>query len=179
MPRANPAAPESVDLFELRVRDHQVGLRAYIRALGVEDAWVDDLAQEAFIVAYRRLGDFDPDGDFGRWLRGIARHLAANERHKDARRARLLPMAVAEVLLDREGPDASGSAALVPIMKECVDQLPERNRDLLRRRYAGTETADALARELRVKADAVRQTLQRIRIAVKRCIERKRVIALP
>lgn len=177
MVNAKPAAPDPADSFEARVREHQAGLRAFVRALGVDDAWVDDLAQETFIVAYRRLNDFEPDADFGRWLRGIARHLVANERHKDARRSRLLPLAVADVLLNGGRADDSGPAdltRLVPVMQECVEQLPPRNRELLRRRYAGSEKTGALARELRMKADAMRQILLRIRIAVKECIERKR-----
>ncbi len=179
MPLADPVRPAPVDSFALRVREHQAGLRAFVRALGVDDAWVDDLAQEAFIVAYRRLGEFEPDADFGRWLRGIARYLVANERHKEARRSRLLPLVVADVLLNREGPEAGETAALVPVMQECVGQLPARSRELLQRRYAGSETAEALARELRLNADALRQSLLRIRIAVKRCIERKRALASP
>ncbi len=178
MPSDTPAASERADSFEIRVRDHQAGLRAYVRALGVDDAWVDDVAQEAFIVAYRRLGDFQPDADFGRWLRGIARHLVANERHKEARRSRLLPLAVAEVLQDREDAGASGPAAvLVPMLQECVSQLPERSRELLHRRYTGSETIEALARGLQLRADALRQSLLRIRLAVKRCVERKRAAA--
>jgi RNA polymerase sigma-70 factor (ECF subfamily) len=172
-----PAVSDPAESFEIRVREHQAGLRAFIRALGVDDAWVDDLAQEAFIVAYRRLADFAPDADFGRWLRGIARNLVANERHKEARRSRLLSLAVADVLLNREHADAPVQAdfnRLVPVMQECVGQLPPRSRELLQRRYAGSEKTGTLARELCMKADAVRQNLLRIRIAVKECIERKR-----
>ncbi len=182
MPHPEPAVPDPVDSFEVRVREHQAGLRAFIRALGVEDIWVDDLAQEAFIVAYRRLADFEPGSDFGRWLRGIARHLVANERHKDARRARLLPMAVADALLNRDPAGDSGPpelARLVPVMQECVARLPSRSRELLQRRYAACEKAGALARELRMNVDALRQSLLRIRIAVKQCIERKRAAVWP
>jgi hypothetical protein len=32
----------SVDEFSVHVREHQAGLRAFIRALGVEADWVDD-----------------------------------------------------------------------------------------------------------------------------------------
>jgi len=38
----------SLDEFSDRVREHQAGLRAFVRALGVETDWVDDIAQEAF-----------------------------------------------------------------------------------------------------------------------------------
>jgi RNA polymerase sigma-70 factor (ECF subfamily) len=166
----------AVHEFENLVREHQAGLRAFIRALGVEDGWVDDLAQESFIVAYRRLEDYETGTDFGKWLRSIARNLVANERRKSARRSRLLPFAVADVLLNHgHGSDVAGTYLdrLLPAMQECVGQLPQRSRELLHRRYAASENASALARELRMTADSVRQHLLRIRVAVKECIEKK------
>jgi RNA polymerase sigma-70 factor (ECF subfamily) len=165
--------PQAAREFENLVREHQAGLRAFIRALGVDEAWVDDLAQEAFIVAFRRLDDFETGTDFGKWLRRIARNLAANERRKSARRSRLLPFAVADVLLDRgRAHDAAETEfdRLLPALQECVGQLPPRSRELLHRRYTAGENAGALARELRTTAEAVRQNLLRIRIAVKECI---------
>jgi RNA polymerase sigma-70 factor, ECF subfamily len=176
MSKMESTVPQAVHEFENLVREHQAGLRAFIRALGVDEAWVDDLAQEVFIVAYRRREDFEPGTDFGKWLRRIARNLAANERRKNARRSRLLPFAVADVLLDQEhGGDAAETDLdrLLPALQECVGQLPERSRELLHRRYAAGENASALARELRLTADAVRQTLLRIRVAVKGCMEKK------
>ena len=44
--------------FEELVREHQGGLRAFIRALGTNETWVDDLAQEVFIIAYRKREQF-------------------------------------------------------------------------------------------------------------------------
>jgi RNA polymerase sigma-70 factor (ECF subfamily) len=175
MSKELPVEPPDIQSFENLVREHQAGLRAFIRALGADDAFVDDLAQEVFIVAYRRLEDFEAGTDFGKWLRGIARHLVANERRKDARRARLLPLAVADILFNREPADAvpSDFTRLLPVMQECVGQLPPRSRELLHRRYAGGENARTLAHALRLNADAVRQTLLRIRVVVKECIERK------
>jgi len=174
MSQENPTTTPATPPFEDLVREHQAGLRAFIRALGADEAFVDDLAQESFIVAYRRLDAFAAGTDFGRWLRGIARHLVANERRKDARHSRLLPLAVADILMNHEPADAPADfARLLPVMRDCVGQLPPRNRELLQRRYAGGENARSLARKLRLKADAVRQTLLRIRVTVKECIERK------
>jgi len=161
--------------FEARVREHQAGLRAFIRALGADEAWVDDLAQEVFIVAYRRLNQFEPGTDFGKWLRSIARYLVANERRKEARHSRLLPFAVVDALLAHEPENAAETsiADLLPAMRDCVEQLPPRSRELLQRRYSDNENAATLARGLRMNADAVRQQLLRIRLAVRECVERK------
>ena len=168
----NCPAPED---FEARVREHQAALRAFIRALGADEAWVDDLAQEVFIVAHRRLNQFEPGTDFGKWLRSIARYLVANERRKEARHSRLLPIAVVDLLLAHESESAVETSItdLLPAMRDCVEQLPPRSRELLQRRYVDNENAATLARGLRINADAVRQQLLRIRLAVKECVERK------
>ena len=167
---------DGIETFSELVEEHQAGLRAFVRALGVDDAWVDDIAQEAFLVAYRRRNDFDPEADFGKWLRGIARHLVANERRKAGRRSRLLHQSLADVLMEA-GPaeEVAGVRApeLLVAMQSCVAQLPPRSRELLRCRYAEGENAARLAERLRLQADAVRQSLLRIRLAVKACIERK------
>ena len=171
-----PIESRSVQKFEGWVKEHQTGLRAFVRALGVDEAWVDDLAQEAFIVAYRRLDDFEPGTDFGKWLRRIARNLVANERRKDARHSRLLPFVVADVLLHHEAENdgwKSNFSRLLPVMQECLKSLSSRSQALLQRRYATGETASTLAKELSMNADRVRQILLRTRITMKDCIEKK------
>lgn len=160
--------------LEALVRDHQAGVRAFIRGLGVDAAWVDDLAQETFLVAHRRLDDLEPGRDPGRWLRGIARHLAANERRKAGRRARLLAGGLADLLIDRGEPEEAGPAlGWLEAMRSCLLELPEEGRDLLQRRYADGEAAEAMAARLGVRADALRQKLLRLRQIVKGCVERK------
>src|SRR3974390_2450479 len=98
-PDMNSVESCSVQEFEGWVREHQAGLRAFIRALGADEAWVDDLAQETFIIAYRRMEISRAATDLGKWLRGIARNLVANELRKEARRSRVFPSAIAQVLL--------------------------------------------------------------------------------
>ena len=167
----------NLEIFADLVRDHQAGLRAYIRSLGVQDIWVDDLAQEAFLVAYRRQADFRDDADYGKWLRGIARHLVSNERRKEARRSRLIHEELTSLFLEssrtNENDADSDFARLTPAMEECVEQLAPHSRELLERRYAQEEQATDLARRFRTSAEAVRQNLRRIRLFVKECVERK------
>jgi RNA polymerase sigma-70 factor (ECF subfamily) len=80
-----------------------------------------------------------------------------------------------DVLLAHEPENAAETsiADLLPAMRDCLEQLPPRSRELLQRRYSDNENAATLARGLRMNADAVRQQLLRIRLAVKECVERK------
>ena len=71
-----PKADLALKSFEILVRQHHRGLLAYALTLVPDAAAGEDIVQEAFLVAYRRLADFDASRDFGAWMRGIIRHSA-------------------------------------------------------------------------------------------------------
>ena len=166
-----------VERFTGLIREHEAGLRAFVRVLGVEPDWVDDVAQEIFLIAYRERSKFEAGRDFGRWLRGIARRVAANERRKEARHARLLGVAVAEILAQAEDAAetlvATDADHMTAALGECLSHLSERGRTMLCRRYEQGETAPLLAAAFNLSPDAVRQMLVRLRAAVKRCVQAK------
>lgn len=60
-------------------------VRSVARNLGTPDGELDDVAQETFVVAFRRIGDFH-SGKLSTWLYRITANLVAN-RHR-ARRVR-------------------------------------------------------------------------------------------
>src|SRR5437773_11146432 len=116
-------APDEFAGFSELVREHQAGLRAFIRALGVEADWVDDLAQETFVVAFQKQQQFENGKDFGKWLRGIARNLVANERRKEARRARILSGPFTDMLLEEQpatSEDTPDTSRLMEAMNDCI-----------------------------------------------------------
>lgn len=60
-------------VFEILVRRHQGLVRAQLRRLlGNDFATADDLAQETFVLAWRKLEQFRGDSRFGTWLHHIA-----------------------------------------------------------------------------------------------------------
>jgi RNA polymerase sigma-70 factor (ECF subfamily) len=79
------------DAFRLLVLRHERPVFRFLGLLGFAGPAAEDLAQEAFLRAYRHLRDFDPArAQFSTWLFTLARNLAANEkerahhRHEDA-----------------------------------------------------------------------------------------------
>jgi RNA polymerase sigma factor (sigma-70 family) len=92
---AQRAAAGDAAAFDLLVRLHQSQLRAFLlRLTGGRHALADDLAQETFLEAWRKITQFRGDGSFAGWLMRIAwsRYLM------EARRRKL------ESLGDAEGP---------------------------------------------------------------------------
>lgn len=168
------------ELFIEQVREHHAALRGFVRSLGVDPLWVDDVAQEAFIVAYNRLEEFDRSRDFGAWLRGIARNLVINERRKDARRKRILSENLTDVLLasssasDADDEDMGDDAlARLNALKECVKGLPEKSLRLLKSRYEDEHSANEMAEEFSMNPPAVRKALERLRTALRECMEER------
>jgi RNA polymerase sigma-70 factor (ECF subfamily) len=65
------------------VRRHQSAVRRFLRHLTRGDnAQADDLAQEAFLQAYRNLGRFRGDSRFETWILGIAYNCFRNARRR-------------------------------------------------------------------------------------------------
>lgn len=159
------------DRFTPLVAENQGWLRAYVRSLGIEAASVDDVAQDAFLVAYRRFAEYDPERPFAAWLKGIAKLIAANEHRRARSRGRLVEPSLAAVLavVDEEEPE--DEAGLERHLADCLQRLPEHSRELLRLRYQDELDATALGERLGRDGNAVRQALFRVRELVRRCVE--------
>ena len=94
--------------FEQLVRRHQGLVRAQLRRLlGDDPALADDLAQETFVLAWRKLDQFRGESRFGTWIYRIAyscflQHLRRGGAHAQ-------PMASLDEDEGAPGPDAPGT----------------------------------------------------------------------
>lgn len=76
--------------FEQLVRRHQGMVRAQLRRLAHGDAaTADDLAQETFLLAWRKLDQFRGDATFSTWLYRIAYSCFLQAHRKAAREVRV------------------------------------------------------------------------------------------
>src|SRR5436309_10178313 len=112
------------------------GLYAFVRwrCAGLND-WIDDIVQETWLTAIRRLRAFDPDqGSFADWLRGIAANLIRNQ----VRKRRPIPSFngrpethehAGQASADRRGQDQAEQIALA------LSRLPEHYEAALRAKY--------------------------------------------
>jgi len=62
----------STSAFEALVRRNQSLVRGFLRRLTGSAAHADDLAQETFLMAWRRIGSYQGTGSFKGWLVRIA-----------------------------------------------------------------------------------------------------------
>jgi RNA polymerase sigma-70 factor (ECF subfamily) len=186
-----PLDPEALDQALRRAREgdpdaygtvvsaSQARLRAFIAGYVPDAQWVDDIAQQAFVSAYRDLRDFQPGTDFYAWLRQIAYNHLRAELERASRRRRLERDHLAEITagelsrrLERERDEESLEA-----LRECVRRLSGTGRQIIRSYYGESLPLGRIARDLGRTADSLKVSLFKIRARLKSCIEGKQAAA--
>lgn len=101
------------------VRRHGSAVRGLLRRMGAEASVADDIAQDAFLQAFQRCGEFRAEGPFVGWVKRIAARLYLKRRAHEARY-------VAEVEPEDAAP-ASDTAGLMDL-DEALKGLSETER---------------------------------------------------
>ena len=101
------------------VRRHGSAVRALLRRMGAQPALADDIAQDAFIQAFQRCGEFRGEGTFAAWVKRIAARLYIKRVAKEARY-------VAEIENDEAAPAADPAGRVD--LDEALKSLSEAER---------------------------------------------------
>jgi len=168
-----PPLSDEADWFLDQVRREQSRLRAFVRSIGVRSEMVDDLVQDALVLAFEKLGEFDRNEDFGAWVRGIARRLVANARRKEGRRQRILSEHLTDVLVEYEPaqPAIEDGDERLAALEGCYERIPNHSRELLQLRCFEELPRGTIATRLGRTANDVRQILFRLRRMLLSCVE--------
>lgn len=67
------------------VRRHSSAVRGLLRRMGAQPALADDVAQDAFLMAFEKCAEFRAEGTFSAWVRRIAARLYIKRCRFDAR----------------------------------------------------------------------------------------------
>jgi RNA polymerase sigma-70 factor, ECF subfamily len=166
------------EAFAECVRQHQGLVRAYLsRHIRSAEA-ADDLAQETFLTAFRRLSSYQGRASLAGWLVGIARNLALDylrrEAHRYQRENTSLEKALRQWQLERVEADVPEEfEAELSALRNCLKDLPAPSRDVVMAHYFEERTAEEIAQEAGKNAGAVRMMLLRVRRMLSACVERR------
>ena len=146
------------------------GLYRYVhwRTGGLRD-WTDEVVQETWLTAVRRIRTFDPHrGDFLHWVRGIAVNVLRNYQRREHLRSSTTYLISAE-------PAASGTATGPLEDREKAEQiatalasLPEHYEYVLRAKYVDGQTVAQIAATRGETEKAVESLLTRAREAFRK-----------
>jgi len=143
--------------FAELVRAHHARLIGAVRALVRDAEAAEDLSQDALVEAYRQLPTLRRPESFCAWLFGIARHKALNHL-RTAKREVLAPVVEAP---QPDPPDDPHG------LRERLDQLPERDREILAARYLQDLSYAEIGEALGLTVNAVRVRCCRARQALR------------
>lgn len=117
-----PEAPE--DRFRGLFTRHYAAVRRFaLRRVGVDDA--DDVAEEVFTTAWRRIESVPAEPATLPWLYGVARRTVSNHLRSDRRRRRLFARAASQ-------PDSPTPADPDADLLAALARLSEGDREVLR-----------------------------------------------
>jgi RNA polymerase sigma factor (sigma-70 family) len=106
--------------FHQLVLRHEARLRAFLgRVAGAAEG--DDLAQDTFLRAWQRSGDYRGEGSYFGWLAGIGWRLFLDRRRRDGRRARWLA-AEQEDSVSSTPPESGAALDIARLFAQLGDQ---------------------------------------------------------
>jgi len=163
--------------FEQLVRRHQAAVhRAALSAVG-SAADADDVAQEAFLLAYQRLAGFRGDAAFKTWMLTITWNQAMNHRRKATRwfsrfmsvesdaGSEFAPIEFASSAGTPE--DLAAHAQLRGAIRDAIRALPSKLRDALLLAATGEYTYDEMGAMLDAKAGTIKWRVSEARRVLK------------
>ncbi len=179
-----------VEAFECLVMRHQrMLLNVAFRMIGVyEDAC--DIVQDAFISAWRKIGEFRGESKFSTWMTAIVVNLSRNRLQLLQQRERREAYSLDAPLPGKDGdimPDPSSDApSVLQLLEEselrlalqrCIEALTPEYREVLVLRDMQDMSYDEVGRVLKVREGTVKSRLFRARDAVKDCV--RKAVGMP
>lgn len=160
------AAAGDRSAFGELVRRHGSAVRGLLRRMGAPAAEADDVAQDAFLIAFERVGEFRGQGAFVAWVRKIAARAYLRRLQRERKIAALTAADEAEDVAAT--PDAAGRMDL----DDALRGLGAAERICVSMCYgAGLSHAEA--------ADALNLPLGTVKSHVKRGLEKLRARLAP
>lgn len=165
-----------LDAFAEIVRTYQHEIMRIVAYAMRDRPTSEDLVQQTFVNAYMNLEKFEPDQDFGAWLRAIARSVVRNELRRGGREAKRLRryQVWLEQRLGNNEQAERDEQRLASELEKCRERLSESAGKVLSMRYELAMGFEEMASALGRTVEATRQMLTRIRTSLRQCMEERR-----
>lgn len=154
-----------VNAFGELVQRYQASVFGVCYRLLGEAAEAEDLAQEAFLRAFRRLDSYDEGRPFGPWMRRVAANLCLNTLQQRRPTLAELEDELDEVPGDpEETPELAGDQAETrQRVRQALLRLPDHYRAVIELRHYQDMSYDEMAAALKIGVGDVRTRLFRAR----------------
>ena len=131
-----------------------------------------DILQDTNLVLWQKFDQFERGTNFMAWAREVAPYRVLRYRQLHANDAPTLEPSVLDVLANRlDNSDERRDSLYGAALPDCIEKLSDGDRELIALRYASGTAIKVLAERLHRSANAISQSLGRIRRLLKTCME--------
>ncbi len=162
-----PAQAEFLRLFLSSERE----LLRYVATLVPCAGDAEEIVQQTAVVLWEKFDQYNPQHPFTPWGCRFALNVAKQWMARQQRWKALLNGKLAEELLRRRNELLPDMEARIRHLDECMGKLPEDQRDIIDGYYFRKAKIESISRESSRSVDAIYKALQRIRQALRNCIE--------
>lgn len=150
---------------------HEPKVRAFVRAglPTIED--VNEVMQEASLVAWRKFSSLKDSEGFGRWMCVIARYEILKYRRSKARDLLVLDDDLLGIITDEGLEEENARGEELKALQKCIRRLPEKHQGLVIKAYTPGQSKKRLAAEVGKTPAALYQLLSRLRLSLLNCIQ--------
>ena len=169
--RATSNDGKRYEAFVRLLVEHEPQVRSFLR--GLLPTWhdVEEVAQEASLVAWRKFGDFQQGTSFGGWLLTIARFEALKHRRRVARTPLVFADDVWDLLVD-EAREEDTAQIRREHLEACLEKLHPDRRDVLLRVHAPGVVMRDVALQSGKSEQAFYKAIQRLRRVLLDCVSK-------
>jgi RNA polymerase sigma-70 factor (ECF subfamily) len=164
----SPDEQQRYELFMKHLLQHEPRVRGFLR--GLLPTWhdVEEVVQEASLVAWRKFSEFEEGTSFGGWFLTIARYEAMSYRRRLARS----PLVFSDDLCNLLAEEAEKEPQCVrrDRLEGCLQVMDSRNRELLMKIYSSGVSMRELAKQSGRSEQAFYKVVQRLRSWLYNCI---------
>lgn len=157
----------------LLIAAHQTRLRAFLRCLLVPGNDVEDVLQEINRILWQKAHGFEPESEFWAWASQVARFEVLSYFRKRQRDLVAPDSPLVEQLASLATEEFKHGDARRAALDECVSRLPPAQRQLLEMKYFSDQSISQISDQTNRTQGTIRQTLYRIRDALRQCMTRK------
>ena len=158
------------EAFVRLMTEHQGRLFGYVYSLLGDPDRANEVLQETNVILWRDHREFRTGSNFKAWAFRIAHFQVMAWRQRQIRDRLVFEDDVLDVLAAEARQVDEAFDERRDRLGACLEQLPEAQRDLIRRRYADGESLHSIGLHKAMNPNAVTQALFRIRQALLACV---------
>jgi RNA polymerase sigma-70 factor (ECF subfamily) len=162
---------DGLDSYVQELISCQSRLRAYITAALGNHANTADVLQRTNLVLWKKAQEFRTGAEFMPWALTVARYEVLSFLRDHRRDRHVFCEDVATMMLDAISNEVTAHNDREAALRQCLEKMPGRSRQLLWQRYDQAQSIKQIADETGRTENSVKCHFVRLRKSLERCIE--------